>query len=233
MSNYKILINSNGEPRLVEVPQEVNPNDPFLTEMEHDRAIDDYEQALSKALTDESKHIPFKDIEQAKRIINPCDCLKGKSLCFMPCGHSYDGWPSKHIGQTFDLPIGYSVSFEHKCFTCEAFAGEPCKNQEFQGCDAEPYMKVAILTPESVPSPKQGDGWISVKDRLPEESENVLICTKHGKISKGCLWNDIQFSHKQDYHWSYYDVDGRNRLEESDVTHWRPLPPLPKAPTKD
>lgn len=58
--------------------------------------------------------------------------------------------------------------------------------------------------------------WISVKDRLPEDQEEVLVCTrsKNGirNIDKGYMAID-RFMH-------------RGRAE---VTHWMPLPHPPKG----
>ena len=58
--------------------------------------------------------------------------------------------------------------------------------------------------------------WISVEDELPEDQEEVLVCTrsKNGirNIDKGYMAID-RFIH-------------RGRAE---VTHWMPLPPLPKG----
>ena len=58
--------------------------------------------------------------------------------------------------------------------------------------------------------------WISVKDRLPEDQEEVLVCTrsKNGvrNLDKGYMAID-RFIH-------------RGRAE---VTHWMPLPQPPKG----
>ena len=58
--------------------------------------------------------------------------------------------------------------------------------------------------------------WNSVKDRLPEDQEEVLVCTrsKNGirNIDKGYMAID-RFMH-------------RGRAE---VTHWMPMPHLPKG----
>ena len=58
--------------------------------------------------------------------------------------------------------------------------------------------------------------WISVKDRLPEDQEEVFVCTrsKNGNrnIDKG-----------------YLSVDRFIHRRSADVTHWMPLPELPKG----
>ena len=84
--------------------------------------------------------------------------------------------------------------------------------------------------------------WISVKDRLPEYPGHYLVCTSINYWHGGCM--DINENHK--YHPNgtpvgydgstmsvldcYYDVTGQwNRVCDSHVTHWMPLPPPPKG----
>lgn len=58
--------------------------------------------------------------------------------------------------------------------------------------------------------------WISVKDKLPEVNENVMIYSRGGGVAEGarkpCGW--VQFR------WSA-------QLTDADVTHWMPLTPAP------
>ena len=56
--------------------------------------------------------------------------------------------------------------------------------------------------------------WISVKDRLPEVCENVLVYGIDGFVDIGCLGN-------------YGEWEGC----ESIPTHWMPLPEPPKDTT--
>ena len=83
---------------------------------------------------------------------------------------------------------------------------------------SEPVTTYAKLAIEAL---KKENGvtvqeWISVKDRLPEDQEEVLVCTrsKNGvrNIDKGYMAID-RFIH-------------RGRAE---VTHWMPLPQPPKV----
>lgn len=70
--------------------------------------------------------------------------------------------------------------------------------------------------------------WISVKDRLPRDiGKSVLVVNGHGKISIYALW-------KREYgnRWTWIDSTGRfNHV--NDITHWMPLPELPKEDEKD
>ena len=57
--------------------------------------------------------------------------------------------------------------------------------------------------------------WISVKDRLPEKDEIVIICTDDNFIYAGELIGDTWF------------LDNDSWTET--VTHWMPLPHPPKG----
>ena len=84
--------------------------------------------------------------------------------------------------------------------------------------------------------------WISVKDRLPEYPGHYLVCTSINYWHGGCM--DINENHKYypngtpvGYDGStmsvldcYYDVAGHwNRVCDSHVTHWMPIPEPPKG----
>lgn len=58
-------------------------------------------------------------------------------------------------------------------------------------------------------------GWISVADRLPEHSQEVIACTNAGLVSYDYLTS------KGEWHWA--------KFEEGCVTHWQPFPQPPKA----
>lgn len=63
--------------------------------------------------------------------------------------------------------------------------------------------------------------WISVKDRLPEKREDVLLCRK--------WWGEIS---NPKMGW-YNEVSGKwfdlSNMEIHNVTHWMPLPQPPKG----
>ena len=60
--------------------------------------------------------------------------------------------------------------------------------------------------------------WISVEDRMPEEGQEVLTVVKPFKNSKSYHCEVFRYENK---HWVYTDDD-------EVVTHWQPLPELPK-----
>ena len=63
-------------------------------------------------------------------------------------------------------------------------------------------------------------GWISVKDRLPEDDVSILICSERQTISKATYSSDMG---------RYYIADSDLWYNELDITHWRPLPKPPKG----
>jgi hypothetical protein len=60
--------------------------------------------------------------------------------------------------------------------------------------------------------------WISAKDRLPEDDRNVLVYDDHD-IQFWVAWHD-------ECHNNWYTQEG-DRVYG--VTHWMPLPQLPKG----
>lgn len=62
-----------------------------------------------------------------------------------------------------------------------------------------------------------GNRWIPVSERLPEESENVLFCSKQGEIAIG--YREAGFKGL----WFYIDRDDWHHTD-FDVISWQPLP---------
>lgn len=70
--------------------------------------------------------------------------------------------------------------------------------------------KIAILT--AIDALEQNNGWISVKDRLPEPKAMVLAhCTNGRMLTVGYFDKDLDF------------------LKSGRVTHWMPLPEPPES----
>lgn len=59
------------------------------------------------------------------------------------------------------------------------------------------------------------DGWISARDRVPEDQEEVLVCTRS---KNGCRNIDK----------GYWSIDRFVHRGTAEVTHWMPLPVKPK-----
>ena len=62
--------------------------------------------------------------------------------------------------------------------------------------------------------------WISVKDRLPEEKANCIVHYKHAYCNNDGYWA-IGFC--------FYDGEKFQFDQAYKVTHWMPLPQLPKG----
>ncbi len=75
-------------------------------------------------------------------------------------------------------------------------------------------------------------GWISVDERLPNASTDVLVWNSHGwskssVITAGLFegYGDIQIGKSKDLGWASWETEEEVRGK---VTHWQPLPEPPK-----
>ena len=74
--------------------------------------------------------------------------------------------------------------------------------------------------------------WISVKDRLPEENTPVLICTQWRDVWMASYYSECRIAQKlfSPAHWDVETLRGGGiDCKATDVTHWMPLPELPKG----
>ena len=86
-----------------------------------------------------------------------------------------------------------------------------CKYYGFEDCFPERFADYLITNGVTVQE------WISVDDRLPEPFKSVLVF-RDGKIS---------IDYNEGNGWFAYDFNGKR------VTHWMPMPPLPKGETNN
>ncbi len=63
--------------------------------------------------------------------------------------------------------------------------------------------------------------WISVKDRLPEEDSKILVFEGYGIFLASYEFNEYQ---KKMFFYEY----STGKMFWDHVTHWMPLPELPK-----
>ena len=67
--------------------------------------------------------------------------------------------------------------------------------------------------------------WISVKDRLPVECEDVLVRCKNGAMFVGYF----RLDYNKETQWMIHTVlSSARKLNKGRVTHWIPLPKQPK-----
>lgn len=85
---------------------------------------------------------------------------------------------------------------------------------------------------------KPSGGWISVKDKLPEDDQEVILCTRetetYGKHrEKKKIYKNIYIGYFDGYEWltSYchgceyiFRMNEKYPNETIEVTHWMPLP---------
>lgn len=69
---------------------------------------------------------------------------------------------------------------------------------------------------------QDAQGWISVKDRMPETSGYYLVCTLTAFYHTQCI-SKVYFSGS---------IWGSIRKRYTNVTHWAPLPEPPKEETE-
>ena len=89
---------------------------------------------------------------------------------------------------------------------------------------------------------KPSGGWISVEDRLPEDDQEVILCTRetetYGKHrEKKKIYKNIYIGYFDGYEWltSYchgceyiFRMNEKYPNETIEVTHWMPLPCPPQ-----
>ena len=88
------------------------------------------------------------------------------------------------------------------------------------GCSAKNIQSIMELPAVSVPQ------WISVKDRLPEDGEDVLIWYEYFRYgSYNRMYKTYEIAYQYDGFWS-----GVNPLgQKARVFAWMPLPEPPKG----
>ena len=74
--------------------------------------------------------------------------------------------------------------------------------------------------------------WISCKDNMPDTLEHglstmysdcCLVCDAFGWVGMAYYMTDGQKSW-----WEFADAQNKNKIDWTEVTHWMPLPELPK-----
>lgn len=71
----------------------------------------------------------------------------------------------------------------------------------------------------------QEPGWISVKDRLPDDGKFVLVCNDDGKMMIAKYESEVV---RWEYKYTNYDWDVWDDDEQGPVCYWTYLPEPPK-----
>ncbi len=92
-------------------------------------------------------------------------------------------------------------------------------------------MAISALRAQQEQESKPLNGWISVKDRLPEKDENYIVtaCDEGCSAGEG-IWYSTVVVVAEYYKgsWTWYEGGSEYSLEGI-VTHWMPLPNPPKG----
>lgn len=78
----------------------------------------------------------------------------------------------------------------------------------------------AMRNPDAIPTLTPPTEWVSVKDRLPEECADILLCRKILKIPEIGTYRQARF-------WVYDEIGDVYQVD--DITHWMPIPTPPKG----
>lgn len=72
--------------------------------------------------------------------------------------------------------------------------------------------------------------WISVKDRMPDEWDHIIVCNKNADIDDyKCGISEAVFAPcGKGCCEAKFEAKGLEHIDHYDVTHWMPLPEPPK-----
>ena len=96
---------------------------------------------------------------------------------------------------------------------------------EYEFCSAMPKNFCGTTSGEGKPDwcpLKNADGWISVKDELPEVDKPIIYCAFGTSVGEGTYRGFNGIHHV----WHMYACGGTHW--DNEITHWLPLPEPPK-----
>lgn len=108
--------------------------------------------------------------------------------------------------------------------TVEAAAREYSNDQRNRQHHCEPYCIVDFKS--GVEWLSKQSPWISVKEQLPEENENIIIMCKHGAIFNGSYCNGVWFCMDGYIYDTYKDSPIYSSMS-SIPTLWEPIAYMP------
>lgn len=101
----------------------------------------------------------------------------------------------------------------------------PCFESNEEICRVN-EKSIHSMPPSECPIIDNENGWIPVKERLPEYGEKVLVILEHEKVVYDVA-ERVNYKHPQ-FNAYYYWV-GRYGYDPSNVVAWQTLPELPKG----
>ncbi|MDY0577156.1 DUF551 domain-containing protein [Pasteurella multocida] len=103
-----------------------------------------------------------------------------------------------------------------------------CKEKQLSEEEKEDYGSDLVLEQPELVEFLQNNGWISVKDKLPKKFDRVLVCQQDYKWEQNYI-RIAYCNNSEGTEWWADNYDGTgDEIIFNDVTHWRPLPPIPK-----
>lgn len=87
-----------------------------------------------------------------------------------------------------------------------------------------PERNWLLISKDSKPSGEQGEGWTSVKERLPEMHTLSFVCDSEGMRTTAFLQDGTDATGQKIVYWM---TTYSSEEVIDNVTHWRPLPAPP------
>lgn len=108
---------------------------------------------------------------------------------------------------------------------CTCHVPDACRDCAYDA--GHPYNEcVELMLKDALSLLKaQEQGWISVKDRLPDSNRFVLVCNDDGHMM---IAQYIEETAQWQYKYINYDVDIWDDEEQGPVCYWAYLPEPPK-----
>lgn len=116
-------------------------------------------------------------------------------------------------------PVPLQLSAEELVKTlrlCNSVSCRGCALYELSGCESILKRKAADMLEKLAEEKAKKPEWISVKDRLPDSNNVVFACIDDGQCK---IVRSAYVSSYGEWKW----IEGHQT-----VTHWMPLPELPK-----
>jgi hypothetical protein len=92
------------------------------------------------------------------------------------------------------------------------------------------YLRDLALGQSTILEKLENDGWISMKERQPEDFQSVLCVNSNGWMTVANRFHDTRLGSWNGSHVSAEDGPHDDTLVIGDILYWRELPQRPKLP---